>query len=99
MPCWTTSTTTVDLDASGVDLARMIRAGEKHGIIVSRQNGRIILRDPQGRPVAEMARLVKQTYSGLTVEAAMQRFGYKIQTKTSENVEGVGRVVSLRVGR
>lgn len=99
MPCWTTSTTTVDLDATGVDFDRMVAAANEHNIGIERVDGRIQLRDYYRREAGEVERLVKQSYSRLTVETGLKKFGFRVQSTRTEQRQGVGQVNVLKVGR
>lgn len=101
MPCWTRSTynpsTYAVLDEKGLlDDERLASAASEHGLAVVRQNGRVTLRDRSGRMDAgTMERLVRQSYSRLTVEKGLRKHGFKVK-KTVNAADGT---VKLTVGR
>lgn len=95
MPCWTTTTTRVEIAAEGRDKERLIAAGKVHGVDVLFSEGKVTLRDWRGRDSAAVERLVKQEYASMTVSDGLRKFGFRVQ-KQQTTAEG-GR--KLTVGR
>ena len=99
MPCWTRTTTRVELEAAGLNEERLVAAAEAQGIFadVTTFGGKrhVSLRDRYGRPAAEVERIVRQEYGKRTVADGLKKFGFRVQktTNTAENT------VKLTVGR
>jgi hypothetical protein len=100
MPCWTTTTTSVALDAEGLNEDRLRAAAAEHGIAATivNENGkrRVVLRDYSARSVEEVERIVRQEYSKRTVADGLRKFGFRVQKTTNT---GTGSTVKLTVGR
>lgn len=99
MPCWTRTTTSVALDAEGLNEDRLRAAAAEHGIAatVVTENGKrkVVLRDRFARPVKEVERIVRQEYGKRTVMDGLQKFGFRVQKQAVE----ANDVLKLTVGR
>jgi hypothetical protein len=104
MPCYSETRVTVDLGK--VDMERLTRAAALANVTIrKRSDGRVVVSSyDTSRSAVDLENSLKQQYSVLTVQAAAQRFGWKVKATTTKQAttttkQTAAKVVTMKLGR